>query len=161
MTLPYASSEKEVVLFIRQNFLQKVQTSPNFLIQHLILPPKIMGSTSTVLWILDLSNVLKTNYDKMFHHVYFMHSFKFKTNKGTELLTLEKCQDNITGLIKSDDDTENLIKSIVDSNKNLIFPVCSKQCYKYLSSCKGKKDIISSNSATWECDGSENVKCSS
>jgi hypothetical protein len=48
----------------------------------------------------------KTNRDKMFHHICFMHSFTLKTNKGTELITLDKCQDNITGLIKSDHDTE-------------------------------------------------------
>jgi hypothetical protein len=33
----------------------------------------------------------KTDRDKMFHHVCFMHSFTLKTNKGTDLITLDKC----------------------------------------------------------------------
>jgi hypothetical protein len=43
----------------------------------------------------------------------------------------------------------------------LIFPVCSKRCYKYVSSYNCKKEIVTSNSSTWEGDGSKDTKSSS
>jgi hypothetical protein len=115
----------------------------------------------------------KTNRDKIFHHVCFKHSFKKKENQGMKVLSIKKEDDDIIGLVKSEDDLTALIDKLLQSKKKVILPVCSKRCYNSVESYlvktkKSKSKMIKKaieaaqpTNSNWDKDGVEGVsKCS-
>jgi hypothetical protein len=55
----------------------------------------------------------KTNRDKIFHHVCFKHSFKKKENQSMKLLCIKDVKDDILGLVKWEDDLNQLIQKLL------------------------------------------------
>jgi hypothetical protein len=108
----------------------------------------------------------KTNRDKIFHYACFMHSLKKVDNKQMQLLKLESTDDKLMGYIRSDDDMNPLVKSLLKTRKDILLPVCGKRCYnwvqRYRTESMKEADKYGATNPNWDKDGVDGVsRCSS
>jgi hypothetical protein len=103
----------------------------------------------------------KTNRDKVFHFVCFMHCFKMQNNAGMKLLTIDSKDDNLVGYLRSDKDPSGLIDTMLSTDKQIILPVCSKRCFNHVEGYKDKANLTGNFVNNWERDGVNGTRCSS
>jgi hypothetical protein len=118
----------------------------------------------------DCKESKTSDIPKIFHHVCFMKSLTLKINQGMLLLQLENNQDPLIKYIKNaSDDIQSKLTILLETGIPVIFPVCSKKCWKHVNGYRalkikkglsGKKEKLASSVANWDNDGGEGIKSS-
>lgn len=81
-----------------------------------------------------------SNVPKIFHYVCFMKLLFLKINQGMLLLQLENNQDPLIKYINNPSkDVTSKLTVLLESGIAVIFPVCSKKCWKHVNGYRAIK----------------------